>query len=532
MDSRHNPNARNLRLALAGASILAPLALTFASQRAAPVAGSAAASAPAQSATGAQCSQLWGRSGEKYDERGRLPDFSFAGYRSGEVAIPDVPAKINVRDFGARGDGQADDTDAFKRAIAAASGGAILVPAGRYKITDILYIRKSNLVLRGEGASKSVLVFPKPLDALKPNLGATTTGEATSNYSWSGGLIWIEGKQSGSEIGLVAQKSERGSHEITLQAPAKIQPGQRIEITQQDPNDNSLLDYLYAGQSDNVSQIKGARITFVSRVTKVNGAKITLERPLRTDVSPLWKAAARVFEPTVTQVGIEDLGFEFPSGKYLGHFKEVGFNPLTFVGAADCWARRLRFVDADSGPFVAASFVTLEDLTFEAAREPDKLGNQGHHGVTLGTDCLLRRFDFRTKFVHDITVERSAGNVVSSGRGVDLCFDNHKKFPHANLFTNLDLGAGTRMYASGGGANLGRHAAAWTTFWNIRARKPQRWPTANWGPDRMNLIGVQSSDAPILDATGRWFEPIAPKQLQPTDLYQAQLARRLKNKRS
>lgn len=535
MNFRTNPARNALRLTLVGAALVATV--PFALPRAAPVAApSKAPDAVAVVPQAVAFSELWGQKGEKWSAGGRLPDFSFAGYRSGEAEIPDLPIKASVRDFGAIGDGQADDTAAFKRAIEEVRGGALLVPEGRYKISDILYIRLSNFVLRGAGSNKSILFFTRPLEAIKPNLGATTTGQPTSNYSWSGGLVWVVGKQTGADLGPVAERAERGASEIVLEAPAngklKVQPGQRIEISQEDPGDNSLLDHLYAGQSGDVSKIKGARITFVSRVTKVEdtveGARLSLERTLRTDVSPAWKARVRVFEPSVSQVGIEDLGFEFPEEKYGGHFSEQGFNPLAFAGIADCWARRLRIVNADSGPFVSGSFNTLEDITFESRREPDKSGNTGHHGVSLGSDNLLRGFSFQQKFVHDISVERSAGNVIAGGRGIDLSFDNHKRFPYANLFTDIDLGAGNRMYASGGGASLGRHAGAWTTFWNIRAQKPQHWPAKDWGPDMMNLVGVQSQDAPILDEKGRWFEPIAPAQLQPRNLYQAQLQRRLK----
>lgn len=108
-------------------------------------------------------SALWGKAGELWSASGRLPDFSFAGYHSGEAPLPNPPVKANVRDFGAKGDGVADDTEAFVRALAAVSNGAVLVPAGRYKITDILYIRKPNVVLRGEGTDKTTLVFPYSL---------------------------------------------------------------------------------------------------------------------------------------------------------------------------------------------------------------------------------------------------------------------------------------------------------------------------------------------------------------------------------
>ena len=45
---------------------------------------------------------------------------------------------INVKDYGAEGDGIADDTDAFRKAAvaAAAKGGVVYVPHGTYKVTD------------------------------------------------------------------------------------------------------------------------------------------------------------------------------------------------------------------------------------------------------------------------------------------------------------------------------------------------------------------------------------------------------------
>ena len=472
-------------------------------------------------------SLLWGKEGERWSAASRLPDFSFAGYRSGAAPIPNPAVKVNVRDLGAKGDGESDDTQAFVRALETVQDGAILVPAGRYKITDILYIRKSNVVLRGEGPDKTVLIFPKALEHIKPKASATTTGQATSGYSWSGGLIWVEGKPTGTQWSDVKMKATRGSNVIELAAPATVTPGQRIEIEQQDPGDKSLITHLYGGQSGDVSKIGSARTPFVSRVTAVDGARLTLERTLRTDVDPNWKARVRLYQPSVTEVGVENLAFEFPAGVYGGHFKEDGYNPLAFSGVADCWARNLRIFNADSGPFLSGSFITIENIVFEANRPPDKGGDTGHHGVTMGNDNLLRDFDFRTKFIHDISVEGSGGSVVMDGKGVDLCFDHHNRHPHANLFTDIDIGAGTRMYRSGGGASLGRHAGAWTTFWNIRAARPQKWPEG-WGPDLMNFVGVESKDAPVLDEKGRWFEPIPPAQLQPSNLYEAQLARRLK----
>ncbi len=477
----------------------------------------------------ADTSALWGESGERWSPESRLPDFSFAGYRSGEAPIPTPPVKGNVRDFGAKGDGVADDTAAFVQAIEALDGGALLVPEGRYKITEILYIRKGGVVLRGAGPDRTTLLFPRGMEEIKPNTGATTGGRPTSNYSWSGGLIWVEGKPTGANLGNVRNRAARGTHVIEMETPAAVKAGQKVEILQEDDGGKSLLEHLYAGQTGDTSKITRTRTSFVSRVLSVDGARLRLERPLRTDIDPAWKARVRVFQPSVTEVGIENLTFEFPNKPYEGHFTEVGYNPFTFLNAADCWARNLRIVNADSGPFLKGNFITVEKVVYESARTPDKSGNQGHHGFTLGDDTLFQDFDFRLRFVHDISVENgSAGSVAARGKGVDLCFDNHKRFPHSNLFTDINIGAGTRMYSSGGGAALGRHSAAWTTFWNIRASRPQKWPSTNYGPDRMNLVGVVSNELPMLDREKRWFEPIPPARLQPQNLYEAQRNRRLK----
>ncbi|RYX80906.1 hypothetical protein EON83_26550 [bacterium] len=471
----------------------------------------------------ADTSQLWGRNGAVWSAQGRIPDYSFAGYHSGDAPIPTVEVKGNVRDFGAKGDGVSDDTEAFKRAIAATNDGALLIPAGRYLLSDMLTIGKSNLVLRGEGAEKTVLFFSKSLEEIKPAPTKNTGGTPTSNYSWSGGLIRVEGKQTGAEVGVVKTRAARGTQVIELEAaPTGLKSGQKIEIRQTDADNNTLLQHLYAGQTGDTREVTKTHTSFVSRVERIQGNKLWLQRTLRTDISPQWKATVRVFAPSVTEVGIEDLGFDFPRKPYRGHFTEVGYNPLTFPGAADCWARNLRIFNADSGPFISGTFISVENVVFDADRTADKAGEQGHHGFTVGTDTLFRGFDFRIKFVHDISAEDSAaGNVIADGKGVDLCFDSHKRFPHANLYTNIDIGKGNRMYSSGGGNALGRNSAAWTTFWNIRAARPQAWPPTNYAPDMITLVGVQTDKPAQTDKEGRWFEPLT--AVEPTNLYDAQM---------
>ena len=487
----------------------------------------AAAPATAQE----QYSALWGRDGESWSPQSRLPDFSYAGYHRGESPLPALKAAADVKAFGAVGDGVADDTAAFQKAIDASKGKVIRVPRGRYKITDFLTIRDSGTVLQGTGAEESVLFFPIPLNTVKPNWGATTTGERTSNYSWSGGFLQVLGSPSSRPLASVTAPAGRGDRALSVSSCEPFKVGDDVVLRLTDTPQKTLATYLYADDPGPLDKLSGVRESFACRVTKVDAParRIEFDRPLRTDVRLEWRPALFAAASSVEEVGIEELGFAFPNTPYLGHFKEVGYNAVALSGARNCWLRNLRIHNCDSGIFVSGQNVTVQGITFTSERPVEKSRQAtGHHGITLsGQDNLLRDFDYRTRFMHDITMTRgSAGNVVASGRGLDLCFDHHKYAPHANLFTDLDLGQGSRMFQSGGGADLGRHSAAYETFWNIRASQPQVWPKG-WGPDLMNLVGVQSNGRPETNLSGKWFEAVDPGNLQPANLYTAQLARRL-----
>ena len=114
-------------------------------------------------------SALYGCAGENWDGS-RLPiDWSFAGYKAGDAGLPWVSQSVNIKDFGAKGDGHSDDTQAFKRAIGAAKPGtALLIPGGKYVITEKVDIRKS-IVIRGAGKGQTTLYYPKALSDVYGN---------------------------------------------------------------------------------------------------------------------------------------------------------------------------------------------------------------------------------------------------------------------------------------------------------------------------------------------------------------------------
>lgn len=73
--------------------------------------------------------------------------------------IPPSPTRLNVRDFGALGNGVTDDTAAIQRCINTATAGAIVwFPEGRYLLPTPLSVQTSGIRLTGEGGNLSQLL--------------------------------------------------------------------------------------------------------------------------------------------------------------------------------------------------------------------------------------------------------------------------------------------------------------------------------------------------------------------------------------
>ena len=479
-------------------------------------------------------SQLWGEAGEKWTAAGRLPDFSYAGYHRGERPIPELPRKTNVRDFGAVGDGTTDDTKALQAAIDATPAGAVYLPPGRYLVSDYLRITRSGVVLRGAGPEQSILWFPRGLDAIHPREGRTSTGSPASGYSFDGAFVSLKGDYQAKPLAQITAVAQRGDRTIEVDRPADLTVGQLVLIVLREAPDHSLKTYLYNNDPGDIAKGKQLDTRMLVRITALAGARVTFDRPLRFETRAAWRPEVRAFNPTVTESGIEHLGFAFPAAKYRGHFKEDGHNAIELRSVFNCWVRDVVIHNGDLGINVVACHNTLDGvlLTADVARGTVDAGVPdctGHHGIQLknAEDNLITNFEVRAPYVHDLTVEHASGNVFAQGRGLDLNFDHHKDTPYENLFTDIDCGRGTRVWRCGGGASLGRQSAGWTTFWNIRAARPLEPAPKTWGPVTMNFIGLRTKYPSKLEATAPWFEAIPPATLEPANLHAAQFAKRL-----
>ena len=96
-------------------------------------------------------------------------------------------APVNVLDYGAVGDGVANDTAAFAAARAAASGKKIYIPAGTYKINQAL-TGATDFILEGDGTGAGALDVSLPFTATAIS---AATGQNASTLELIGGNIGV-----------------------------------------------------------------------------------------------------------------------------------------------------------------------------------------------------------------------------------------------------------------------------------------------------------------------------------------------------
>ena len=112
--------------------------------------------------------------------------------KSDILDLPAMETWINIRDLGAVGDGAADDTDAFKKAIA--EHRAIYLPSGQYRVTDTITLRPDTILIglhpsvtrilladstpafQGVGSPKPLLETPKGGTNIVTGIGLYTNG--------------------------------------------------------------------------------------------------------------------------------------------------------------------------------------------------------------------------------------------------------------------------------------------------------------------------------------------------------------------
>jgi len=488
--------------------------------------------------------KLWADFQKAPYQHPNIPNVSFAGYAFGEKPLPDVRVVANVRDLGAKGDGKTDDTAAFKAAIdkAKATGvGAVLIPAGEYKLSDVLVLDADGLVLRGEG-DKSILAFTKPISQVARGV----------NGSWFGGLIWIgrDGARATAEpadpaaaIDLLSG-AKQGTFVVEV-APAdakRLAPlvGKTLTLTWTGGRTGRDLAKTIAGHKSmdaydwsSWSAYKGGELvwTWANQIERIDGNQVTLKKPLRLDIDPDWRVRLGT-DPSyfIQNCGVEKLMIKFPVTKKAPHLKEPGYNGPFFNRAAHCWLRDVTVENTDTG----LNFTHTVNCTARGLRI---IGRENHHGTmmrTMSHDNLIEGFKIESRPHHGINTEgTSSGNVWRDGV-MNGTFDSHCMMSFDSVRTNITI---TNMGGPGGAGHHGPFVGRRMTHWGIRVTNNKGEWIAQPALFPMGaIVGIEGTPLFLKD-TNLWHMPpgldkgclIADigKAPVPADLYEAQLKLRL-----
>ncbi len=215
--------------------------------------------------------------------------------------IPVYSVSVNVKDYGAKGDGAADDTEAFKNAIEAASEGeAVFIPEGDYRITRNLRIYKG-IALRGEGYQKSRLLFDQP------DGGSCIEILTYQRSAWSA----------------LIDTPKRGEVSFSVNHPEYFRIGDYVELKQD--NDPEVFSPGAAGHFDD------EMIGQLLRVTAISGNTLYFDREIYFNYNAAMNPRARR-HGMVESAGVEDLTI-----KRL--FKAKSGSNIVLRHCSNCWVK-------------------------------------------------------------------------------------------------------------------------------------------------------------------------------------------------
>lgn len=449
-----------------------------------------------------------------------LPDFSYAGFENGLSALPIASGVvIDVGEFGAVADDDLDDSDAILAAIEAAddsgsSDSAVVIrfSPGRYQITEVIRIRRGDIVLQGAGSGPggTVLTFPRPLaqvdtgsslDELREYLRKLNKRQVEpdanidayfSEYSWSGGFIWVQKPDTrpapylpeyDPQISTLADVAtgKRGERVLHLKSSSDIRKGDVVQVhwTNEDGPDSKLIDAIYDDQNIEVGSHhwtfpKRPLVRQSSRVAAIDGTTLTLTDPLLHDINAEVPATLAEWQH-ISGVGIEDLHLEFPIAPNFGHHMERGYNGIYLTSAFDSWVRNVRISNADSGILSYNSAnVTLRNITTDGSRT-------AHYAVHMGNvhNVLAERVTVLNPVRHSLTFNTQSTKCVYKDALVMNAgvLDQHAGANHQNLYDNVTLQLEAQRTASGPVAKVfdGSGAGYWqpghgafNTTWNLQ----------------------------------------------------------------
>jgi hypothetical protein len=470
-----------------------------------------------------------------------IPNNSYAGYGYGEKRFnlfSKAPV-INVKKFGAKGDGKADDTYAIRAAIASAKSTAkIFFPNGAYLVSEQIVIDKSFILLSGETKEKTIISFSKSLkEILKGELV-----DSKSPYAWSRGLVEFRPKiEEGDWNGWSSKKVitnvrgtyELGASQLNVEAANNLKPSLYF-LRWNLSKEKTILDYISGSPDgegrnwgDDAKHWQNRKFIFWPiEIVAVEKNSIFLKQPLRMPISKAGQIELLESPLLLREVGLENLTIRTNRVKASKHLMEEGYNGVFFHRIFQGIIHNVDVENVDNGIILNA----VKNITVSKVKI---LGNLStHHGFfqKYSEDVLVQDFEIDTPIIHGINADlRGSGNVWRRGKMRFGTFDLHRGMQFDNIRTNIEI---NNTGNSGGDKDAGPMQGRRVVHWNIKILnkrlenilQPEFFPFGA-------LVGIQGVEGFEKKLTKEKNAPqilYMNQEVEPKDLYQAQVNLRLK----
>lgn len=479
---------------------------------------------------------------ESSTDENLLIDYSYAGYKRGEVAVPDVStlgySTFDVTHYGAVADDDKSDRAAIVAAAAAlkANGGGILYfPEGTFDLhteddaSEATIITTGNIVLKGESREKSIIRMSAPMQP----------ADESVLYS-SPTALYIKHNSDGSFISNVSADSAKGSFSIWLESTSGLaaEDWVTLKLTDNSPEliEQRLGEEYYSCITSSYDiAINGVQVVEYHQIKEIVGNRVVFYEPLMHEVDDRWNWALYNY-PHYEEVGVEDLTFEGQcKDNFLHHdsWEDDGaYKPINLMRLTNSWIRRVTFRNvSEASSIVSCANVSVYDISIE--------GDRGHSAIRAqsSTRTFIGKVDDLTSDgqgqFHAVGVSKpSIGTVLWRNEwGTDGCFESHAFQPRATL---IDGCRGAFMeYHQGGDYTASPSHMEDLTIWNFEATSasesnPFKWWNTSDGWRFLPPIVVGFHGAAItFDSSQMLYEESTSKAVYPESLYEAQLEKRL-----
>ncbi|MGV3706433.1 MAG: DUF6298 domain-containing protein [Arcticibacter sp.] len=447
----------------------------------------------------------------------RIPDFSYAGYKAGERAIPNAPVKVVVPVK------SGDATNRIQSAIDYVSSlqpdkngirGAVLLQNGLYEVLGSLKISTSGVVLRGSGMDEKGTVL----------LGAGKSRETLIT------VAGLQGRRKAEGIKLADIYHPVNTRELTLSGSHKFKAGQTIVVHR--PSTKNWIEALgtahFGGGLTSLGWKPGDKdLEWDRMIVEVKGNKLILDAPITTALDPLFgggHVSAYTWAGRIAETGVENMLMRSEFDAANKKDEDHRWMAVTLDNVLDAWVRQVKF-EHFAGSAVqilpSAKRITVEDCI---SRSPvSEIGGQRRYTFyTLGQQTLFQRC-YAEDGYHDFAVGYCAA-------GPNVFVQCESSLPHSFSGTidswasgvlfdivNVDGQALSYMNRSQDAQGAGWTAAN-SVFWQCTASLVNNYapPTAsNWA------FGTWAQ----FSGNGYWDQ--SNEHINPRSLYYAQLTDRM-----